>query len=191
MLIAAVIVGAVFAIGVPLGMVDYKPEATSHATIQFEGYEGEIHVELYGNDAPESVKKFTTVYEKTNDSNLSARMIRAFEDDLLYFGSPRTDLGSGGIKGEFQNNGVENKIVFRKGVIAVARGDDYNSGGSQFFIVTKNHTELNGDYAAFGKITSGMKLIEEIIDNLEYDENGNIINAPKISSVSIHEANHK
>ena len=189
----AIIVGAVFAIGVPLGMLDYEPEATTHLAIQIDGYDGTIHIELYGNDAPESVKKFTDIYGKMTtlsqtSKDISARTFRSYKDGLLYFGSASADCGEKGIKGEFSSNGVENDIVFRKGVIAVARGEGKNSGGSQFFIVTENRTDLNGEYAAFARITSGMSLVEEILENIELDENGKILNPPKISKVESHDA---
>lgn len=182
-LAVALIVGLIFAIGVPLGMLDHKPEGTKDVLITFEGDYGSVHVELYGNDAPITVKHFLDIL-----TDLEGRPIRAYKDGLLYFGSASADCGNSGIKGEFSENGIENKISIRSGVIAVARGDGYNSGGSQFFIATENATELNGKYAAFAKITSGMEVIESIIDNLTYDENGNITNAPKIESIETHES---
>lgn len=186
-IILALIVGAVFAIGVPLGMLDYNPEATGHVTISFEGYDDSMHIELYGKDAPETVKHFISYYSKLNGTPLLA-----LKDGLLYFGDKTADYGENGIKGEFTENDVENKIVMRKGVIALARGEGKNSGKNQFFITTENKTELNGKYAAFGKIDTGMNLLKEIVENLETDENGNIINAPKIKSVSYHAADsHK
>ena len=178
----AIIVGIVFAIGIPLGMLDYKPEPTIDVLMKFEGYDDTIHIELYGNDAPETVEHFLHSLEE-----LEGQPIRAFTDGLLYFGGENADCGSDGIKGEFSDNGIENKISIRRGVIAAARGNDYNSGGSQYFIATKNSTDLNGKYAAFARITSGIKVIEEIIEN-SIDENGNITNAPKIEYAESHAA---
>ena len=177
----AIIVGIVFAIGIPFGMLDYKPEGTEDVVIMFEGYDEVIHIELYRNDAPITVKHFVD-----NLTDLKNQPIRAYKDGLLYFGSASADCGNSGIKGEFSENGVDNKISIRSGIIAVARGEDYNSGASQFFIATENATDLNGKYAAFAKITSGMGVIESIIDSLTYDENGNITNAPKIESIETH-----
>jgi len=150
-LTVALIVGLIFAIGVPLGMLDYNPEGTKDVVISFEGVEGSLHIELYGNDAPITVKHFLD-----NLTGLKGSPIRDYKDGLLYFGSASADRGSSGIKGEFSENGIENKISIRRGVIAVARGEGYNSGGSQFFIATEDATELNGKYAAFARITSGM-----------------------------------
>ena len=182
-LVIALIVGAVFAIGVPLGMLDYKPDATGHVTITFEGYDESMHIELYGEDAPKTVEHFVSYYSK-----LEGTPLRALKDGLLYFGEETADFGESGIKGEFSDNGVDNKISIRKGVIALARGTGNDSGKNQFFIATENKTDLNGKYAAFGKIDTGMKLLKKIAEDLETDENGNIINAPKIKSVSYHAA---
>ena len=179
----AVIVGLVFAIGIPFGMLDYKPEGTKDVLITFKDY-GSIHVELYGNDAPKTVEHFLDSIEK-----LEGKPIWTYKDDLLYFGSSRfADNGTNGLKGEFSDNGVDNEISIRRGVIAAARGEDYNSGGSQYFIATKNSTDLNGKYAAFAKITSGMDVIEKILDDIEVDENGNIKNGPVIESISSHDS---
>ncbi len=182
-LVISLIVGAVFAIGVPLGMLDYNPEATDHVAITIEGYDESIHVELYGNDAPVTVKHFLDSLE-----DFKGRPLRSLKDGLLYFGSVSADNGTGGIKGEFSDNGYDNDISIRRGVIAAARGEDYNSGGSQYFIATRKSTDLNGKYAAFAKITSGMNVIESILENIEVDESGNITNPPKIESITTHSA---
>ena len=181
----AVIVGAVFAIGVPLGMLDYRPEATNHVNLEFEGYTGSVHIELYGSeeDAPKTVKHFIDSIKR-----LEGKPVRDFKDGLLYFGERSADNGPNGLTGEFSENNVDNRISIRRGVIAAARGEDYNSGGTQYFIATENATELNGKYAAFAKIISGMSIIEEIIEDLEFDDEGNIINAPVIKSISTHDA---
>lgn len=179
----AIIVGIVFAIGIPFGMLDYKPEATEHIAISVEGYDETIHVELYGNDAKETVEHFKKLI---SDKYFDGKDFVAFADNLLYFGSDTADAGESGIKGEFKENGVDNRIAIRKGVIAVARGEGYDSGAKQFFIATKNSTDLNGKYAAFAKIDSGMSVIESIIENAELDENGKITNSPKITSISSH-----
>jgi len=178
-----VIVGIVFAIGVPLGMLDYKPEPTDHVTITFEGYSESLHIELYGDDAPETVKHFL---DSLHD--LEGTPVRSFKDGLFYFGAANANNGTAGIKGEFSDNNFENKVSIRRGVIAVARGEDNNSGGSQYFIATENATELNGKYAAFARITSGIDVIEQILEDVEIDENGNIKDGPTIESVSTHDA---
>ena len=178
-LAAAVIVGIVFAIGIPFGMLDYKPEATEHVAISVEGYDEVIHVELYGNDAAETVEQFKKL---VTDKYFDGKPFLSLNDNLLYFGNEKADFGENGIKDEF------NEIVMRKGVIAMSKGEGNNSGKEQFFIVTKNSTDLNGKYTAFAKINSGMSVIESIVENAELDENGKIINAPKITSISSHSA---
>lgn len=74
--------------------------------------------------------------------------------------------GTGGpdysIYGEFSNNDFENNISHEKGVISMARSRDNNSAGSQFFIMHKESTQLNGDYAAFGKVIEGIEIVDEI-----------------------------
>lgn len=174
------IIALIFAIGVPRGMIDYKPEATETVEMTVVGYEDKITIEIYGNDAPKTAKRFIECMEKSTFNNSSFLYVK---DGLLYFGSSTADAGTNGITGEFSENNVENNIVFRKGVIAMSRGTSPNSGSAQFFITTENATELNGKYAAFAKITSGFDVIEEIIDNAEYDSKGNITNAT-IKSVS-------
>lgn len=179
------IVATVFAIGVPQGMLDYKATATEHVTMYIDGYDKAIHIEIYGNDAPETAKRFTSTVSASTLNNSSFLSVK---DGLVYFGSATADAGASGITGEFKDNGVDNKISFRKGVIGIARGEAPNSGYGQFFIATKNSTDLNGKYAAFAKITSGIDIIESVIKNAEIDENGNIISAAKITSVSSHSA---
>ena len=182
-LAVAVIVGLIFAIGVPLGMLDHNPEATDHVTLTFNGYSESLHIELYGNDAPETVKHFLDSVK-----SLEGRPVRSFVDGLLYFGGPVADKGAGkGIKGEFSENGFDNEIAFRRGIIAVARGEDYNSGGAQYFILTEDSTDLNGKYAAFAKITSGMSVIEKIIEDSTIVD-GKIENGVTIKSISSHDA---
>ena len=84
-LILALIVGAVFAIGVPLGMLDYKPEATGHVSIEFEGYEDTMHIELYGNDAAENI---TVQYGGSmNDANAAELLAKVNVDGGLIGGA--------------------------------------------------------------------------------------------------------
>ena len=189
----ALLVAIVFAIGVPQGMIDYTPTATEHVVLTVKGYEDTpIHIEIYGNDAPKTADRFMDMVE-AKTFNLSEFL--SVKDGLVYFGDENADGGKNGIEGEFASNinskGERNynDIIFRKGVIGMSRAeDDYNSGYSQFFICTKSSTHLNGDYAAFAKITSGYSVIKDIVKNAELDENGNFINAPQIVKVESHDA---
>jgi peptidyl-prolyl cis-trans isomerase B (cyclophilin B) len=84
---------------------------------------------------------------------------------MIQGGDP-TGTGMGGpghrIKGEFAANGVKNTISHTRGVISMARAQDPNSAGSQFFIMHANGTYLDGQYAAFGKVTSGIEIVDRI-----------------------------
>ena len=172
---AALIVGIIFAIGVPLGMLDYKPEATSHVAIEFEGYEDVIHIELYGNDAPEAVEHF--LHSLTD---LEGSSITALKGTLAYFGA------AGHTHGDESEKDAPNDISFRRGIIALA-SDDYKPGGAPYFIVTDKATELNGEYVAFAKITSGIKVIESILEDATI-EGDTVEGAPKIISATTHDA---
>ena len=84
---------------------------------------------------------------------------------MIQGGDP-TGTGMGGaknkIKGEFAVNGVKNPISHARGVISMARAQDFNSASSQFFIVHKDSAFLDGQYAAFGRVTDGMDAVDEI-----------------------------
>ena len=84
---------------------------------------------------------------------------------MIKGGDPRGN-GTGGtdetIKGEFRQNGVDNPIRHVKGVISMARSQDPDSASSQFFITVADATFLDGSYAAFGRVTEGMEIVEQI-----------------------------
>ena len=97
---------------------------------------------------------------------------------MIQGGDPEGN-GTGGssktIKGEFSSNGVNNTLSHTRGVISMARGSDYNSASSQFFIVHKDSTFLDGNYAAFGEVTKGMDVVDKIVkDAKPTDDNGTI-----------------
>ncbi|MBS5825489.1 MAG: peptidylprolyl isomerase, partial [Clostridium argentinense] len=86
-------------------------------------------------------------------------------DFMIQGGDPEgTGIGGPGysIKGEFSSNGFENNLNHDRGVISMARSQDKNSAGSQFFIMHKNSPHLDGEYAAFGKVIEGMEVIDKI-----------------------------
>ena len=107
-------------------------------------------------------------------------------------GDPNGD-GTGGsdrnIVGEFSENGYDNTLSHTRGAISMARSNDYNSASSQFFIVHEDNTEsLDGKYAAFGYVTEGMDIVDEICESANpTDENGTIAaeDQPVINSVTI------
>ena len=186
-LIVILIVGAILLIGIPLGMYDYHPESTSHVSITLEGYDEALHVELYGDDAPDTVANFLALVE---DKDLVGKALHTYKDGLLYGGAAPGSGSKITIKGEFSENGFENKIAFTRGIIAMERDSSGNTITNQFFILTEDAPELEGKYAAFAKITGGMEVIDEIIKSLETDNSGLIKNPPKIKSISAPHAAH-
>ena len=105
-------------------------------------------------------------------------------------GDPDGD-GYGGseksVKGEFEANGVKNNISHVRGTISMARGDDPDSASSQFFIVQEDSTNLDGYYAAFGKVTSGMDIVDRIISDFGTEEDTTLPNNKRPIIVSIRE----
>ncbi len=124
---------------------------------------GEIEAELYKDVAPITVENFINlVNEHFYDGLIFHRVIKGF---MIQGGDP-TGTGMSGsnknIKGEFKDNGVENNLKHVRGVLSMARAYDPNSASSQFFIVHQDSTFLDGQYAAFGKVTKGIEVVDEI-----------------------------
>ena len=157
-----------------------------HAKIKVKEY-GTIEVELDGDTAPITVANFIKlVNEKFYDGLTFHRIMSGF---MIQGGDPLGN-GTGGsdetIKGEFSSNGVENNISHKRGVISMARSSDPDSASSQFFIMHQDSTYLDGEYAAFGKVTKGMKVVDKICeDATPTDGNGTIEKAdqPVIESI--------
>ena len=110
---------------------------------------------------------------------------------MIQGGDPKGN-GSGGsenkIKGEFTKNGVENDISHTRGTISMARAQDSNSASSQFFIMQADNSTLNGNYAAFGTVTSGMDVVDAICKGVTpTDSNGTIpaSEQPVIESITM------
>lgn len=148
---------------------------THHAAITVKDY-GEIDVELDADTAPITVTNFVKlVQDNFYDGLTFHRIIDGF---MIQGGDPNGD-GTGGaedtIKGEFSSNGVKNDISHVRGTISMARSTDPDSASSQFFIVQSDSTHLDGDYAAFGHVTSGMDIVDQICkDAKPTDGNGTI-----------------
>ena len=132
---------------------------------------GVIKLELYPDSAPITVENFTKLAgEGFYDGLIFHRVINGF---MIQGGDPEgTGMGGSGtnIKGEFAVNGVANNISHVRGVISMARSRSYNSASSQFFIVHKDATYLDGQYAAFGRVVEGMDVVDAIA---EVPTNGN------------------
>ncbi len=140
------------------------------ATISVEGY-GVIEAELYPEIAPNTVNNFIDLANKGFYNNLTFH--RIIKDFMIQGGDPKGD-GTGGpgysIEGEFTSNGFANSLKHTKGVLSMARSQDPNSAGSQFFIMTKEAPHLDGEYAAFGKVISGLDVLEKI-ENVKTSSN--------------------
>lgn len=125
---------------------------------------GIIKIELFPEKAPETVKNFISlVNKKFYDGLFFHRTIPGF---MAQGGDPEgTGMGGPGygIKGEFNENGFENDISHKRGVISMARTNMPDSAGSQFFIVTNDSEFLDGKYAAFGCVIEGMEVVDKIV----------------------------
>ena len=123
---------------------------------------GDIVLELDPNAAPITVENFTKLVSSGFYTGLNFH--RVIEDFMIQGGAPKdTDTTKyQTIKGEFSTNGVNNPILHERGVISMARTDAPNSASTQFFIVHKTSPHLDGKYAAFGKVISGMDLVDGI-----------------------------
>lgn len=134
-------------------------------TIKIEMENGDVmRGELYEEKAPETVQNFISLAKAGfYDGLIFHRVIPGF---MIQGGCP-LGIGTGGpghnIKGEFAANGFENDLKHTRGVLSMARSMDPNSAGSQFFIMVADAPHLDGQYAAFGKITEGMDAADKIV----------------------------
>ena len=132
---------------------------------------GIIKADLYPEIAPRTVDNFISLIQKGFYNNLIFH--RVIPEFMIQGGDP-TGTGAGGpeytIAGEFKSNGFNNPLKHTRGVLSMARGQDPNSAASQFFIMVKDNPQLNGAYAAFGKVTLGMAEVDKIV-SVKRDEN--------------------
>lgn len=134
--------------------------------VTFEMENGDtMKAELYPEIAPNTVNNFISLVQNGfYDGLIFHRVIRGF---MIQGGCPDgTGMGGPGytIKGEFSQNGFANDLRHTEGVLSMARAMHPNSAGSQFFIMHKNSPHLDGAYAAFGKITEGMDIVNKIAE---------------------------
>ena len=124
---------------------------------------GVIEGELYPDIAPQSVRNFIDLANHNYyDGLIFHRVIPGF---MIQGGCPDgTGMGGPGycIKGEFFFNGFKNDLRHKRGVLSMARSSSPNSAGSQFFIMHQDAKHLDGQYAAFGKVTSGLDVVDAI-----------------------------
>lgn len=167
---------------------EYTVTHTAEITVKDKGT---IKLELYGNLAPKTVKNFKELADSGFYNGLTFhRIISGF---MIQGGDPDGD-GTGGSKktitGEFTANGFVNNLSHERGVISMARSSDPDSASSQFFIMHQTTTSLDGQYAAFGKVTSGMDIVDDIAKNTPVtDDNGTVLkeNQPVIESITVKE----
>ncbi len=165
-----------------------EPGSLRHVEITVRDY-GTIKLELDASAAPITVANFVKLAQEGFYDGLTFHRIM---DGFMIQGGDPEGNGTGGasekIQGEFQKNGVNNPISHVKGVISMARAQDPNSASSQFFITVADATFLDGSYAAFGRVTEGMELAEQIArDARPIDNNGTIPAAqqPVIESIVV------
>jgi peptidyl-prolyl cis-trans isomerase B (cyclophilin B) len=125
---------------------------------------GTVKAELYPEVAPNTVNNFISLVKKGfYNGVIFHRVIPGF---MIQGGDPE-GVGTGGpgysIKGEFKGNGFNNELKHSRGVLSMARSMHPNSAGSQFFIMVANAPHLDGQYAAFGKVTEGMEEVDKVV----------------------------
>ena len=150
---------------------------------------GIITVELDADSAPITVTNFVKLAEKGFYEGLTFhRIINGF---MMQGGDPKGN-GTGGaeekIKGEFASNGVKNSLSHTRGTISMARSKEMNSASSQFFIMHQDSTGLDGDYAAFGHVTEGMDIVDDICENTTGQDYNGVVpveNRPVIEKIVV------
>lgn len=150
---------------------------------------GKMQLELDPSQAPLTVENFLRLVNEGFYNGLTFhRIIKGF---MIQGGDP-LGTGYGGsektIKGEFASNGVENNIKHERGVISMARSMNPDSASSQFFIMHQDSSHLDGEYAAFGHVTSGIDVVDKICDNTAVqDGNGTVakIDQPVIEYIKV------
>ncbi|MCI8564045.1 MAG: peptidylprolyl isomerase [Lachnospiraceae bacterium] len=138
--------------------------------VTMETTAGVIKAELYPEIAPNTVNNFISLIQKGFYDGLTFH--RVIENFMIQGGDPDGN-GTGGpgysIKGEFSQNGFENNLEHKRGVLSMARSQMPDSAGSQFFIMHKDAPHLDGAYAAFGKVTEGLEAVDQIAStNIDY-----------------------
>ncbi|MDR2569540.1 MAG: peptidylprolyl isomerase [Oscillospiraceae bacterium] len=149
---------------------------------------GLISFELYHDIAPQAVRNF--VYLANQGFYDGLVFHRIMYDFMIQGGCP---LGEGygnpgySILGEFSDNGIENNLSHTRGVFSMARSQEYNSAGSQFFICHGDSQFLDGSYAAFGMVTGGLDVVDKIAEIPNDGPNGSVAPAdkPVIKSITI------
>ncbi len=163
---------------------DYSKDTNPEAEIVMSDG-GVIKVELYPEAAPNTVDNFIYLANSGFYDGLTFhRIIPGF---MIQGGDPKGD-GTGGpgysIAGEFKDNGFKNDLKHTRGVISMARAQSYDSAGSQFFIMVEDATSLDGKYAAFGKVTQGMEVVDKIV-GAQRDSNDKPVEPIVVSKINV------
>jgi peptidyl-prolyl cis-trans isomerase B (cyclophilin B) len=172
--------------------------SSGKATLQEETYTIEIEIEKYGTitavldakTAPITVSAFVERIKEGFYNGLTFH--RVYDTFMIQGGDPNgnglNDENLPTIKGEFTFNGVENNISHVRGTLSMARSQSYNSASTQFFIVQEDSLHLDNQYAAFGKVTDGMEIVDKICEDTPVtDGNGSVApkNQPIIKEIRI------
>lgn len=167
---------------------DMYSSGTHHAQIVVKDY-GTISLELYADIAPITVSNFAKL---VNDGFYDGLTFHRIIEGFMIQGGDPLGNGTGGsdenIKGEFAMNGVQNSISHVRGTISMARSTSYNSASSQFFIMQEDTPSLDGLYAAFGKVTDGIEIVDKICEDTQVeDSNGTVLkeNQPVIEKITM------
>ena len=186
--LASLLAGAMALIGCSQGEINEEvrvpPKDLPVATIVIKDY-GTIEAELYPHIAPNTVNNFIYLANSGFYNNLTFH--RVIKNFMIQGGDPNGD-GTGGpgysIKGEFTNNKFKNDLKHTEGVLSMARSQSKNSAGSQFFIMTTDSPHLDGQYASFGKVISGMDIVH-MIENVETSSNDKPVKDIVIESIKV------
>ena len=153
---------------------------------------GKIKLELDADEAPITVTNFINlVNDKFYDGLTFHRIIEGFMIQGGGYEIDGTRKNAKTIKGEFAQNNVKNSILHKRGVISMARATNMNSASSEFFIMHEDDDYLDGNYAAFGKVISGMEVVDKIATAARpIDKNGSISlnDRPVIKSIRVVES---
>lgn len=148
---------------------------------------GTIYAEIDADTAPITVTNFVNLCKNHFYDGLTFH--RIIKDFMIQGGDPNGD-GTGGseetIKGEFSDNGIENPLKHTRGALSMARSQDNDSASSQFFIVQKTASHLDGQYAVFGYVYEGMDIVDKICDDVQVEDNNGTVakeNQPVIESI--------
>ncbi len=142
-----------------LEKINFKETKEITNFVKIDTTQGIILLELYPDIAPITVKNFQKlIQEKHYDNTIFHRVIK----DFMIQGGQNTSKEAETIKGEFERNDIENNLKHDRGIISMARPNDYDGASDQFFIVHAKSPHLDGAYAAFGKVIAGLNTVDKI-----------------------------